>query len=173
MKNKMKLTHSEQAVSPVIGVMLMLVATIVLAAAVSSFSGGLTSETTKAPQIAISAEAKENEYVLVSHDGGDPISLGSIAVRTFIPEGMYADMSHEIDLTDADFDGVPDAFNEAGNGNGVLEAGETLKINWADAFAPSSLGGYVAPGAGEKLTVELYDRNGDNQIAKTTTIVRP
>ena len=39
----------EDAVSPVVGVMLMLVVTIIIAAVVSAFAGGLTSGTEKAP----------------------------------------------------------------------------------------------------------------------------
>ena len=39
----------EDAVSPVVGVMLMLVVTIIIAAVVSAYSGGLTSGTDKAP----------------------------------------------------------------------------------------------------------------------------
>jgi len=42
---------SDKAVSPVVGVMLMLVVTIVLAAVVSSFSGGMVSEQPRAPQM--------------------------------------------------------------------------------------------------------------------------
>lgn len=45
----------DSAVSPVIGVLLMLVVTIIIAAIVSAFAGGMTSDQSKAPQTAIAA----------------------------------------------------------------------------------------------------------------------
>ncbi len=164
--------RDERGVSPVIGVMLMLVATIILAAVVSSYAGSLPSDESKAPQLSISAEAKSNSWIIVHHESGDPIYLGSIEVRTFIPEGTNKDMSYKVDLTDADMDGIPDAFHEIGNGNGVIETGESFKINWNDAFATSALG-LMAPNPGEKVTVEIYEKGGDKPITKTTTVVRP
>jgi len=155
--------RDERGVSPVIGVMLMLVATVILAAVVSSYAGSLPSDESKAPQLSISAEAKENSYVLVKHEGGDPVNLNSIEVRTFIPEGTYADMSYKIPSS---------ALQEVGNGNGVIETGESIKINWNDAFATSAWG-LMAPNPGEKVTVEIYEKGGDKPIAKTTTVVRP
>lgn len=45
----------DEAVSPVVGVMLMLVVTIIIAAVVSAFAGGLTDNTQKAPQASVVA----------------------------------------------------------------------------------------------------------------------
>ncbi|MBN2734077.1 MAG: type IV pilin N-terminal domain-containing protein [Methanomicrobiaceae archaeon] len=50
MKNNMN-----EAVSPVVGVMLMLVVTIIIAAVVSAFAGGLTGNQEKTPQVSIEA----------------------------------------------------------------------------------------------------------------------
>jgi len=50
---RMKLLPGEDAVSPVIGVMLMLVVTIIIAAVVSGFAGGLASTTQEAPSVSI------------------------------------------------------------------------------------------------------------------------
>ena len=155
--------RDERGVSPVIGVMLMLVATVILAAVVSSFAGSLPSDESKAPQLSISAEAKSGDSIIVHHESGDPIYLGSIEVRTFIPEGTYADMSYKVDTS---------KVTEIGNGNGVIETGESFKINWNDAFATSAWG-LMAPNPGEKVTVEIYEKGGDKPIAKTTTVVRP
>jgi len=161
----MKFVKDRKGVSPVVGVMLMLVATVILAAVVSSFAGSLSSEETKAPQLAISAEAKYKDSIIVHHESGDPIYLGSIEVRTFIPEGTYRDMSHKVNMSNV---------TEIGNGNGVIETGESFKINWNDAFA------YYAPWAtweepnpGERVVIEIYEKGGDKPIAKTTAVVRP
>jgi FlaG/FlaF family flagellin (archaellin) len=60
MKRKMK--KEEDAVSPVVGVMLMLVVTIILAAVVSGFAGGLISGTEKAPSITMDVAIKNTGY---------------------------------------------------------------------------------------------------------------
>ncbi|MGB4234838.1 MAG: type IV pilin N-terminal domain-containing protein [Methanoregulaceae archaeon] len=52
MKDRIK---KDEAVSPVVGVMLMLVVTIIIAAVVSAFAGGLAGDNQKAPQASIVA----------------------------------------------------------------------------------------------------------------------
>lgn len=61
MQKKLKITD-DSAVSPVIGVMLMLVVTIIIAAVVSGFAGGLATGTTKAPQLSMDAKIVNSGY---------------------------------------------------------------------------------------------------------------
>ena len=49
--------RNEDAVSPVIGVMLMLVVTIVIAAVVAAFAGGIATDTEPTPSVVRSADA--------------------------------------------------------------------------------------------------------------------
>jgi len=49
--------NKESAVSPVVGVMLMLVVTIIIAAVVSAFAGGMGSEQKKTPQITMNVKS--------------------------------------------------------------------------------------------------------------------
>ncbi|MDD3621415.1 MAG: type IV pilin [Methanofollis sp.] len=93
---------NDSAVSPVVGVMLMLVVTIVIAAVVSAFAGGIYSDQKKAPQAALSCESmvesvqdedkanddpdypsgfKANNGLLFTHEGGDPFSIHEIQVQ--------------------------------------------------------------------------------------------
>jgi len=53
---------SENAVSPVVGVMLLLIVTIIIAAVVSGFSGGLIDSTGKAPELTMDVHIKNNGY---------------------------------------------------------------------------------------------------------------
>ena len=53
-----RLKHGEEAVSPVVGVMLMLVVTIIIAAVVSAFAGGLGTTTAKPPTVAMDVTIK-------------------------------------------------------------------------------------------------------------------
>lgn len=57
LKRKMR-KNWEEAVSPVVGVMLMLVVTIVIAAVVSGFAGGLTGGAEKAPSLSMDVAIK-------------------------------------------------------------------------------------------------------------------
>jgi FlaG/FlaF family flagellin (archaellin) len=93
---------TDDAVSPVVGVMLMLVVTIVLAAVVSSFYGGIASDDVKPPQLTLSATPvikglsdadktnEEPDYpngftanngIMFKHAGGDGFSLKDIRVQ--------------------------------------------------------------------------------------------
>jgi len=103
--------HKNSAVSPVVGVMLMLVVTIIIAAVVSAFAGGLASEQHKTPQVTISAkgvieniggtidpDTYELSYpagytakngILFENTGGDTFSLDDIAIQLQTQDTKY------------------------------------------------------------------------------------
>jgi len=79
------------AVSPVVGVMLMLAITVMLAAIASAFAGGFSDTTEKSPQCSLSVTANfhdklhtnsNGDYyrIYFDHTGGDPFSLSSVKV---------------------------------------------------------------------------------------------
>jgi FlaG/FlaF family flagellin (archaellin) len=73
--------QKESAVSPVIGVMLMLVVVIIIAAIVSAISGGLASPNQKAPQATIQGTYSSSAGVLqMFHAGGDELPTSQIFV---------------------------------------------------------------------------------------------
>ena len=92
----------ESAVSPVVGVMLMLVVTIIIAATVSAFAGGLVGTTDKAPQVALDVKINnklvdytDDPYgygpmgtigmeptLAITHLGGDPIDTSRLKIIT-------------------------------------------------------------------------------------------
>lgn len=84
------LHHQEQAVSPVVGVMLMLVVTIIIAAVVSAVSGSFSSSSQSAPQAMFSvhihaAEDMGGFYVptmTISEISGDPIPTKNLKITT-------------------------------------------------------------------------------------------
>lgn len=171
MKNK----FSDNAVSPVVGVMLMLVVTIIIAAVVSGFAGGLSGGTQKAPQVTLKTEAYNGTYILIEHLGGDPIATDSITVRTFIPSGTYNDMNYEIEnWSEQTYCPSNDNLRNSSTWDwAVFQPGDQIRINWDDAFAPSSFGGLMAPGIGERLNVEIYDTSSGKLVVSSQTIVLP
>jgi archaeal type IV pilus assembly protein PilA len=69
-------TSCENAVSPVVGVMLMLVVVIIIAAVVSGFAGGLVQGNKMAPQAKIQGTCYVNSssnLVILTHMGGDEL----------------------------------------------------------------------------------------------------
>jgi len=82
-RKKPRLTGRDDAVSPVVGVMLMLVVTIIIAAIVSSFAGGLGSTSGTAPTatLAVKMSAGPNDTnVTIEHLGGDPLATKDLKI---------------------------------------------------------------------------------------------
>jgi flagellin-like protein len=79
-----QLIHDDDAVSPVIGVILMVAITVILAAVIASFVLGLGDQAQQAtPQASFSWEYEEgtSQNVSVTHDGGDSIEAQELYVR--------------------------------------------------------------------------------------------
>ncbi len=79
----------ESAVSPVVGVMLMLVVTIIIAATVSAFAGGLVGTSDKAPQASFDVKIVHTVQswaieptMTITHLGGDPIDTARTKIIT-------------------------------------------------------------------------------------------
>ena len=78
----MNLTHKkDDAVSPVIGVMLMLVVTIVIAAVVAAFAGGLGSDVEMAPTAALDISATSDGKVKITSLSGEPLIMNEITIK--------------------------------------------------------------------------------------------
>lgn len=70
----------DSAVSPVVGVMLMLVVTIIIAAVVSGFAGGFAESQTKAPQATIQGEFSVTSGLKIIHAGGEAIPTADMVI---------------------------------------------------------------------------------------------
>ena len=82
---------SNEAVSPVVGVMLMLVVTIIIAAVVSGFAGSMTHSIQVTPQATITAEYSQSNGMMITHAGGDSLALSELKFSTMPSEIMGAD----------------------------------------------------------------------------------
>lgn len=87
---------SEDAVSPVVGVMLMLVVTIIIAAVVSGFAGGLTGNTQVAPTAVLDVELYATHtnsmgssgvcyspLMVIEHKSGDALPTKDLKIITY------------------------------------------------------------------------------------------
>jgi archaeal type IV pilus assembly protein PilA len=107
--------YREQAISPVVGVMLMLVVTIIIAAVVSGFAGGMMKGQTKAPQATVQGSFSVTSGLQITHAGGDAIPTSSMVITvkngpTFGPnlEAMSTNTLNVANLTNSA--GTPVAF---------------------------------------------------------------
>lgn len=82
--------QNTDAVSPVVGVMLMLVVTIVIAAVVSAFAGGMGSSQQKVPQVSFNAEYSQAEGMTIYHNGGDTLTIGDFRIFLTPSSNLYS-----------------------------------------------------------------------------------
>jgi flagellin-like protein len=81
MKSKLKaILDDDRGVSPVIGVILMVAITVILAAVIGTFVLGLGDSLNQAPQAQLDAESPSSSEVEINHNGGDSIPVGELRV---------------------------------------------------------------------------------------------
>lgn len=68
----------QNAVSPVIGVLLMLTLTLIIAAIVNSYAGGLMETESKAPSVTLETSYSIAKGMEIRHVSGDPLPISSI-----------------------------------------------------------------------------------------------
>jgi len=180
-------TSSEQAVSPVVGIMLMIVVTIIIAAVVSAFAGGAVSGAKKPPQAQISAKYSISTGLQISHNGGDAIPTNQLVFQindgpTFGAglEQLTSQMLNKSAIYNAKGDVM--LFSDGGYNFTSFNSGDVLYVKAPDTtcnilqpgIAPSSWSSNVASDGytytGSKKTFwALCIRNSDN-IGKTFTL---
>ena len=153
----MKQKHTskkEDAVSPIVGVMLMLVATIIVAAIVAAFAGGLAAETDASPNIIISGTYSQTDGLLLKHLSGDSVSGVDIYVR---PDQGFSTSYHKLSWK-------ADSISESS----VWNAGDTREVS-ASKIQPMTNG---APNSGTNHdgSHSSYGFNNQKSIGKTMIV---
>ncbi len=144
--------EKESAVSPVVGVMLMLVVTIIIAAVVSAFAGGLSSDQSKTPQATLKASAVianiqdtdktdwkstyPNNFtakngLLFEHMGGDSFALSDIYIQLQSGDAKYdIDTYDEIQTTEGTClpSDVTSYIMEIGSTDGFITPGDKFML---------------------------------------------
>ncbi len=168
-----------EAVSPVVGVMLMLVFTIIIAAIVSAFAGGAVSGQQKTPQATIQGTFSVTNGLQIIHADGDPLPLSEVrfVIRnddTFGPGAVQisANIINLNNLTGSNGNPIGTSFN----------AGQTLYLNTTDS-ACSTLQNQQsisrpdlclqnATNVGKSFTLEVEDLNG-KMISQNSVEISP
>jgi len=128
----------DSAVSPVVGVMLMLAVTVMIAAIVSTYAGGLSGGTEKSPQSSIRAMPDlGKDRIYFEHNGGDPFMLSSISIIL-----REHDNKTSFSLTDA-HSNLIENFTETGisgdSTDTTIQAGDTFFIKGEDYESHSGI----------------------------------
>ncbi len=73
--------NDDRGVSPVIGVILMVAITVILAAVIGTFVLGLGDSLEQAPQAQLDAEYDSDEgTIVINHNGGDALTEGEVTI---------------------------------------------------------------------------------------------
>jgi len=133
-----KLFTEDRAVSPVIGVILMVAITVILAAVIGAFVLGLGDQVgDTAPSAQISFDFDSNESVTLTHDGGNSLQVSDISVNI---NGSVA-TAEEISWGDETISAGQSATVSDGDGNisdDDIESGNTVRVVWQGSSGSSS-----------------------------------
>jgi len=111
----------DRGVSPVIGVILMVAITVILAAVIGTFVLGLGDSLEQAPQAQLDAELDTagSDAVIISHNGGDSIPMSDIRVTI---AGTEEAISHDNSETNLE------VGESATTDNTGFSEGQTVKV---------------------------------------------
>ena len=154
----------DQAVSPVVGVMLMLVVTIIIAAVVSAFAGGMSDGTKKVPQSAVTVTPDiTGHQVSFEHNGGDAFSLDEIEV-------VFQTQDQKVALSPRDVGTSCIAFNKTGGGGSMIKAGERFVVvgrdpGWARGITLGPSSGSTTLQENNRISWIIIDKQSAKTIA--------
>lgn len=169
-----------EAVSPVIGVMLMLVVTIVIAAVVSGFAGGMADEQEKVPQVRITATYSQSDGMAITHQGGDPIGTDTVTVMVR-PSKTFGNAHHLVSIVNkssiTNADGTPWKRPQGYSGAKSFLPGETHHIlppyHTEDFLQPGVSSSYEftnTANVGRTFWLEFAD-DGGRVFARTEVLI--
>jgi flagellin-like protein len=141
--NFKKLLTEDRAVSPVIGVILMVAITVILAAVIGTFVLGLGDQVSEsAPQAQFTFDFDDTAYTLTAtHDGGDEIASGNLQATG--------------DITGSQTDG--DVADD-GTINVAMTAGTAVDINTTSGLAePTVRLVWSSPNSDKTATIAKFN----------------
>ncbi|WP_267642820.1 type IV pilin N-terminal domain-containing protein [Haloarchaeobius amylolyticus] len=149
------LVTDDDALSPVIGVVLMVAVTVVLSAAVGAFVLDIGSQVTqKSPNVVVgydfAVDGAGDEYVNLTHGGGDDVESGNVEVfiNGTVAWNEGAQNSWAVEGSDGWNDGgeIRGGNRVALNGStSLVSSGDTVQVVWRKGDSSSILGTKTVP----------------------------
>jgi flagellin-like protein len=149
----------EDAVSPVIGVILMVAITVILAAVIAAFVFGM-GPPEQAPQASLRASAADvdgDSVIKIEHQGGDNFYLTSSSSRVVV-DGQAVALSKLPDNYEFVAGSTIFVFNETGGSSPGITLG--LMANVTSATTPENIAS-----AGSTVNVKVIDVTSQQMIA--------
>ncbi len=121
---------NEDAVSPVIGVMLMIVVTVIVAAVVSAFAGGMSTSESKVPNAAFTVHTNldGNGTIAFHHRGGDELMLDEILVQLEYKGRSITLSNLDKRGLDSDYPNDPYLTELGGDADGFIKGGDRIVL---------------------------------------------
>lgn len=172
MEKGMKFGKNDEAVSPVIGVILMVAITVILAAVIAAFVFGMgpPAKTAQA-SLAISSTSTTTSNITIEHRGGDVIDLNK--VKGILEQGTNRQTISAL-ANSAQTYGVGDKLvinTNTGSGTGTNLTKVALNnVGVSSTFSPTTGGANFTLATG-KVTVTLIDIDSAQQLAKMDATV--
>jgi flagellin-like protein len=147
-----QLLKDDDAVSPVIGVILMVAITVILAAVIGTFVLGLGDQVQEtAPSVQFSFDYdSSNADLTVTHDGGDGV------------EAQYLSATGDINDDDGsapDITSSGETFEQAYNAESTVTAGDSITVGVDDSVSnPTVRIVWNSPNGDQSSTVAQWDQ---------------
>jgi flagellin-like protein len=143
------LLTEDRAVSPVIGVILMVAITVILAAVIGTFVLGLGQNVQSTPQASFSFDFSPNGSgynVNVAHEGGDTLN-GDNAEAVEVTYSNASSAAEWLNSTSDNEISAGDQLNASAATGNIVDSGETVRVAWTGPNSESSatLGSQEAP----------------------------
>jgi flagellin-like protein len=138
--NFKQLFTEDRAVSPVIGVILMVAITVILAAVIGTFVLGLGDQVSQsAPQAQFTFEFSDsasNETITVTHDGGDAVEADQLSINVAGTEvWTNSTVSGWSEVTD-NWNGevsAGDGLELESDSDGAATSGDAVRVIWSSS----------------------------------------
>ncbi|WEL27757.1 type IV pilin N-terminal domain-containing protein [Haloferax volcanii] len=131
-----KFLSESRAVSPVIGVILMVAITVILAAVIGTFVLGLGDQVgDTAPQASFSFDYDGAQEITITHESGDAIAGDQLSV--VIPSGLTADTVSKKTGSDDNMNAGDTIVVELAAGD-ELEDGDEVRLVWTSESGSNS-----------------------------------
>lgn len=118
-----KIWTDDRAVSPVVGVALLIAITVILAAVIGGVVLGLGTSSAEAPQASLQFEFSDNDTLAISHEGGEALASDTVEVRLQSDNGELTDEFDE-DLSAGEQITI--------NMDPAVEDGDEVAVVWMD-----------------------------------------
>ncbi len=115
--NFKKLQNDDSAVSPVIGVILMVAITVILAAVIASFVLGMGPNTATTPTASFSSEINSDNHLVITMDSGTAISADQVEISA--ENSLNSNNSPDIDSNNVRWSTAPSSSSEITAGSSI------------------------------------------------------